>query len=627
MRNILAFGLASMVAADDVLSVEVTVDNAEVHRGEAVTFTCGWKLDNAYGETITDYEVDDFQLMWKLKDRDDHVSQSLARWEAGPEDNEITYYQNTRGTGRINVTANFDEQQALLQFNDMNLADDDMEIICEVHWAARFDEDSQSMNVYVDASEVSVEALNTQLEGRAQDNNGTIIEVEDIAVASCNVVGVYPEPTSMTFTVDGENVDVAEIEVVASDEGLFDMSANLIITPGGDYDGAVISCSSQAAASAEIVEPFMDANSTDITLDVTYYTDNVDLSVSGANGDDDVYTIKEGDQYVVSCSANGNPLPTITITDASGAIIESGTGIVAHRSDDNSVQYISCSASNEDDVFDLGDDVTDAASLDVHYLEEPVTDVQDVYTYGNSATLVCAATGHPEPKISWQKNGEAISNVNFEAISYDDAGAYTCTASNAANTLSVSADVKVDGPCEVSIERKEASSSKDVPGAAALELSCLVKGPECAVTWSSDAEGNFEGHSDTSDATSGLATTSTYILAAVDKQAKAVSFTCSGTNSHGTEADTVEVGENHQPFCCEPAQGGLGTGAIVGIVIAIPAILIIVGAVVFFCRKSGASDGEKIDGGSDEEAAEPEEKAPLTEGDSGEPGASGSDKV
>lgn len=36
---------------------------------------------------------------------------------------------------------------------------------------------------------------------------------------------------------------------------------------------------------------------------------------------------------------------------------------------------------------------------------------------------------------------------------------------------------------------------------------------------------------------------------------------------------------------------------------------------------------KKIDGGSDEEAAEPEEKAPLTEGDSGEPGASGSDKV
>ena len=53
MRNILALGLASMVAADDVLSVEVTVDNAEVHRGETVTFTCGWKLDNAYGETIS----------------------------------------------------------------------------------------------------------------------------------------------------------------------------------------------------------------------------------------------------------------------------------------------------------------------------------------------------------------------------------------------------------------------------------------------------------------------------------------------------------------------------------------------------------------------------------------------
>ena len=52
--------------------------------------------------------MDDFQLLWKVKDVEDGVSQAMARWEAGSEKNDITYYQNNRGTGRINVTAEFD---------------------------------------------------------------------------------------------------------------------------------------------------------------------------------------------------------------------------------------------------------------------------------------------------------------------------------------------------------------------------------------------------------------------------------------------------------------------------------------------------------------------------------------
>ena len=52
MRNILALGLASFVAADDALLVDLTVDKAEVHRGESVRYTCNWDLSDTYGKLL-----------------------------------------------------------------------------------------------------------------------------------------------------------------------------------------------------------------------------------------------------------------------------------------------------------------------------------------------------------------------------------------------------------------------------------------------------------------------------------------------------------------------------------------------------------------------------------------------
>ena len=68
----------------------------------------------------------------------------------------------------------------------------------------------------------------------------------------------------------------------------------------------------------------------------------------------------------------------------------------------------------------------------------------------NSAhTMTCIATGDPTPFVQWSKGGVSFPNgssLTLSPVSRDDAGYYTCTASNAAG--SVIATVYLDVYCE-----------------------------------------------------------------------------------------------------------------------------------------------------------------------------------
>lgn len=86
---------------------------------------------------------------------------------------------------------------------------------------------------------------------------------------------------------------------------------------------------------------------------------------------------------------------------------------------------------------------------------------------GTMARLECAAEGHPSPQIAWQKDGGTdfpaarerrmlvmpdddtffITNVKTE-----DMGVYSCTAQNAAGSLSANATLTVLGELPVSVE-------------------------------------------------------------------------------------------------------------------------------------------------------------------------------
>merc|ERR1711868_306979 len=632
--------LASYMAmADDPLQVNISIDKAEVPRGDSVTYTCTWNLDAEYdpcqeesylndhggnmedcraawemtlhqfelsNQADPDYEIEDFQLFWKLND--DGVRQSVARYQPGetPEDERKIFYHNTQVTDRIDLTAEFSEQSASLTITDLNLQDDDMLISCEVHWASRFGIDETPVNVYVDASAVELEAIETQLEGRERvDINGTVFPVEEADVANCNIFNVYPEPSSVTFTVGDEEIEVAATAEAAEEDGLFNIAAILTLMPSAEYDQKDVSCFSQASSMAPQVGP-TNENAT-YALDVTYYTTDVTLEISGANENGEGYYINENEEYEVLCRANGNPAPVVTITGTDGVEIPTGSQAIAVR--DESVQYILCTAENNDEESDFaaGEPVQAQKELDVYYLDEPITDIADQYTYGEEVTIICKAEGNPEPQFSWTKDDQSLaggSSHTFSRIQYSDAGSYTCTAKNAAKELTSSDDITVDGECLVTIVQKEATASQ-TPNAAALMLACEVQGPGCAITWSSEDEPELVAQGNTiTEEGEGLTNTNKLFFEAIDKRTNPVNFICSGANHHGENTDTVKIDESDDPVCCAnvdagnlgTAEASLGTGAIVGIVIAIPAILIIVGAVVFFCRnKHSSSEGTETE--------------------------------
>ena len=109
--------------------------------------------------------------------------------------------------------------------------------------------------------------------------------------------------------------------------------------------------------------------------------------------------------------------------------------------------------------------------------------------YDSEFTKECNIQGHPAPKIQWTKGDSAHiideGTLELGALTYEDAGTYTCTASNAAGDSSDSFSLKVNGPCIVSIQGVEAGSSQTVAGQASLEMACHVQGNNCESEFSS----------------------------------------------------------------------------------------------------------------------------------------------
>lgn len=620
MKRFLAFLAASSYAQEEIISVSLVKSADNVEAGSSLDFTCSWVLNGDYN----DYDEDNFQMFWKLVQNGE--TQTVASWEpdAADEDSVIYYLQHSL-ENRVTVIPSFDGRNATMKVDDLRIADDNMEITCEIHWGRRFEDGKSSVQVYDNADLVQLEQISDSLEGRTLEFNGTMTEPEAQEVAICSVSNVYPKPAAVTFRVGDEdiNVEVAEEDVTEEADGTFSVRSSLVLEPEGQFNGDLVNCVSIAAEDAPVVQA--GTNDT-FTLEVFYYTDDVELVIGGQAEQmgDGAYSVVEDQVYTVSCQANGNPAPVVAITDSNGEQITNGGEIYAVRAVGDNIQKISCAANNNEEGFMEQTAAEEEAELDVYYIGNVEVGADETGDLREGFSRECNVEGHPAPKIQWTKGASnaifSEGTLDLGSLSYDDKGEYTCTASNAAGSESDSFRLDVDGPCIVDITAQNTGNSQEVAGQASLELKCSVQGPSCTINWESSLPEFVNTGSNEFD--QGV---STLTFSAFERFAEPVKFICKGENEHGIEEDAVEIGEDHAPACCQPANtAALGTGAIVGIVIAIPAILIIIGAAVFFCRKKNEDKNECVEEGDD--ATEPE-KQPLQADHDGEGGDAGDEQV
>ncbi|CAJ1062796.1 B-cell receptor CD22 [Xyrichtys novacula] len=144
--------------------------------------------------------------------------------------------------------------------------------------------------------------------------------------------------------------------------------------------------------------------------------------------------VKEGQSVTLTCSAKGNPKPTITWfkngQKYDGAALNSRS--VTTKQSGN----YSCEATNT-----LGKSKSEIFSIDIKYM--PIIEVQtspaDEVTEGDDITFTCnVLKSNPKPRdFVWLKNGLQIKKVqtfSIPRVRPEDKGRYTCKATNSVGT-------------------------------------------------------------------------------------------------------------------------------------------------------------------------------------------------
>ncbi|XP_075991621.1 terribly reduced optic lobes isoform X3 [Anticarsia gemmatalis] len=184
---------------------------------------------------------------------------------------------------------------------------------------------------------------------------------------------------------------------------------------------------------------------------------NLTLSVSRLS-------IPTGGSGAVDCMVRGRLTPTIRWTKAEGVMGadsgQRGNSLVINNAQDSDRGYYLCEAAvngipvAQNYVF-----------VEIERREAPRVEIwpqgEQRVPLGGEHELHCRVlAGTPVPDITWNRNGRELSphtqllsnNVlKFYKIEVNDEGEYTCTAHNAAGTVSASAVIKVRSPPEITI--------------------------------------------------------------------------------------------------------------------------------------------------------------------------------
>ncbi|XP_073685898.1 CD166 antigen homolog A [Garra rufa] len=253
------------------------------------------------------------------------------------------------------------------------------------------------------------------------------------------------------------------------------------------------------------------------TFPIHYPTEKVSLQVVSQS------PIREGDDVILKCQADGNPPPTsfnfnikgkkVTVTDKDVYTLTSVT-----RADSG---VYKCSLL-DNDVMESTQNVT------VSFLDVSLTPTGKVLKkLGENLVVALEKNSSTEAKVTWTKNNRKLDKQpDFTTLTYSDAGLYVCDVSIEGIKRSLSFELTVEGgPKITSLTKHRSNDGKH------KVLMCEAEGsPKPDVQWSVNG---------TNDETSYINGKATYKLTVVPS--KNLTVSCQVTNKLGYDTREISV--------------------------------------------------------------------------------------
>lgn len=356
--------------------------------------------------------------------------------------------------------------------------------------------DSESAeSVQVDTEAVPVES--SRKRRQAAETPAAVPELQTTTIsnnlASCVINGAFPEPSNIAVYIGNDKIndlDGSQFNVNQNGE-LFDAKVSVSAAINGpEQNGQPIKCVVNDAEQMYQVETSSDA------LDIKYLTTEVLVKSSNEN-------VFEDEELTVSCSANGNPAPSLTLvhlnSDSINAQINGNSTYTISKVVRTGDYAFKCVARSSEPGYELFVKESEQLTVQVKYLTTPVIDVEGERTevknkftvaQDKQFTLSCEAEADPVATYLWYKGSENIGESNaykVEKADWSDSGDYYCQASNGETSIKKSRtiNIEVQGQCVVKkISTVAGKIGKD--GKQSATLTCEIDEavqPACKIQW------------------------------------------------------------------------------------------------------------------------------------------------
>ncbi|KAF1385466.1 hypothetical protein PFLUV_G00108060 [Perca fluviatilis] len=256
------------------------------------------------------------------------------------------------------------------------------------------------------------------------------------------------------------------------------------------------------------------------------------------------------------CRATGLPRPTITwqkeginipTTDGSFTVLPNGSLQITKASVSDSGTYI-CVAQNPAGTAlgktKLRVQVPPVISSEIQKYLAPVD---------SSVTLHCQADGSPPPSVTWHKDGQPLTesvrqrvlssgSLQISFIQPSNTGRYTCTAANAAGTVSAVMSLTVQIPPSIRGGELEVAVVEN----SQAQLVCVADGvPQPSLSWEKDGNPLSESTGEYTILPSGE------LIIDIAQPDDAGSYTCVATNAVGQDSRTTTLSVHTHPLFTE----------------------------------------------------------------------------